>query len=328
MSQCECLSTHGIWITRWRRYIRCLKLRVSFRRRTTNYRALLRKETYNDQASYASSPPCTFDTLDESMFAHSVCVGLVTVFVTNSWLVTVFVTNSWLITKSLVTLVANEWVMNDSWLVRDSSQWVSWHCSWLIRDSSLCGSRLTDPYVWINFDIFIWIGSLENTFCFLLWFSLPCAWVLCDALLHIRCVWAMSLGLLLTHLTSLSDPHTQHVKRHRMWKDSHTQNAKRPTHAECEENHTHRMWHTGLSTFCVCGSLSCVAHSVCVGLLWRILMSGSILTCSFKSVARRTRSGFICGSLCPVRGSFVTHCVWVSFVFWHTLFVLQPKEHV
>ena len=32
-------------ITEWRRLIRCLKLQVIFRKRATNYRALLRKET-------------------------------------------------------------------------------------------------------------------------------------------------------------------------------------------------------------------------------------------------------------------------------------------
>jgi len=43
----------------WRRPIGCLTLQVSFRKRPTNYRDLLRKETYKDKASYASSPPCT-----------------------------------------------------------------------------------------------------------------------------------------------------------------------------------------------------------------------------------------------------------------------------
>jgi len=45
--------------TGWRRCIGCLKLHVSFRKRATNYRALWRKMTYQDKASYASSPPCT-----------------------------------------------------------------------------------------------------------------------------------------------------------------------------------------------------------------------------------------------------------------------------
>jgi len=45
--------------TGWRRCIGCLKLQVSFRKQTTNYRALLRKETYKDKAPYGSSPPYT-----------------------------------------------------------------------------------------------------------------------------------------------------------------------------------------------------------------------------------------------------------------------------
>ena len=45
--------------TGWRRCIRCLKLQVSFHKSATNYRALLRKMTYKDKASYASSPPCS-----------------------------------------------------------------------------------------------------------------------------------------------------------------------------------------------------------------------------------------------------------------------------
>jgi len=45
--------------TGWRRPIGCLKSQDSFRKRATNYRALLRKMTYKDKASYGSSPPCT-----------------------------------------------------------------------------------------------------------------------------------------------------------------------------------------------------------------------------------------------------------------------------
>jgi len=41
----------------WRRCIGCLKLQVIFRKRATNSRALWRKMTYKDKASYASSPP-------------------------------------------------------------------------------------------------------------------------------------------------------------------------------------------------------------------------------------------------------------------------------
>jgi len=45
--------------TGWRRCIGCLKFQVSFRKRATNYRALSQEMTYKDNASYASSPPCT-----------------------------------------------------------------------------------------------------------------------------------------------------------------------------------------------------------------------------------------------------------------------------
>ena len=41
-----------------RRPIECLELQVIFRKRATNSRALLRKITYEDKASSASSPPC------------------------------------------------------------------------------------------------------------------------------------------------------------------------------------------------------------------------------------------------------------------------------
>ena len=41
-----------------RRPIECFKSQVIFRKRTTNYRALLRKITYTHKASYESSPLC------------------------------------------------------------------------------------------------------------------------------------------------------------------------------------------------------------------------------------------------------------------------------
>ena len=60
------VSAHRMHDTGWRRPIGCLKLQVIPRKRATNqratnYRALLRKMTYKDKASYASSPPCTHD---------------------------------------------------------------------------------------------------------------------------------------------------------------------------------------------------------------------------------------------------------------------------
>ena len=62
-----CLRTPNIYMranmhanvgTRCRRHIGCLMLQVNFRKRATNYRALLRKMTYKDKAFCGSSPPC------------------------------------------------------------------------------------------------------------------------------------------------------------------------------------------------------------------------------------------------------------------------------
>ena len=44
--------------TEWRTRIECFKLQVIFYKRATNYRALLRKITYENKASYESTPHC------------------------------------------------------------------------------------------------------------------------------------------------------------------------------------------------------------------------------------------------------------------------------
>ena len=51
-------NSWGVWCTGWRRPIKCLELQVIFRKRPNNYRALLRKMTCEDKASYGSSPLC------------------------------------------------------------------------------------------------------------------------------------------------------------------------------------------------------------------------------------------------------------------------------
>jgi len=53
-----CVTWHSFHHTGWRRPAGCLKLPVIFRKRATNYRALLRKMPYKDKASYDSTPPC------------------------------------------------------------------------------------------------------------------------------------------------------------------------------------------------------------------------------------------------------------------------------
>ena len=52
-------KTSEVYYTNVSRCIGYLKLQVSFRKRATNYRALMRKMTNKDKAPYVSSPPCT-----------------------------------------------------------------------------------------------------------------------------------------------------------------------------------------------------------------------------------------------------------------------------
>jgi len=47
----------GCVCTGWRRLIGSPKLQITFRKRATKYRALLREVTYKDKRSYESSPP-------------------------------------------------------------------------------------------------------------------------------------------------------------------------------------------------------------------------------------------------------------------------------
>ena len=54
--------------TGWRRLLGCLKLQVIFRKRATNYRALLRKMTCEDKASCASMPLCIELTFEKFLF--------------------------------------------------------------------------------------------------------------------------------------------------------------------------------------------------------------------------------------------------------------------
>jgi len=56
---CMMHATSDMHPTGWRRYIGCLKLQVSFRKRATNYRAFLREIICEDKASHVSLPPCS-----------------------------------------------------------------------------------------------------------------------------------------------------------------------------------------------------------------------------------------------------------------------------
>ena len=66
--------------TGWRRLIGCLKLQVIFCKRATNYRALSRKMTYEEQGSCHSTPPCVdtcgvdiWEGLDVVMYGLETC---------------------------------------------------------------------------------------------------------------------------------------------------------------------------------------------------------------------------------------------------------------
>ena len=66
-----------VWCTTTgrRRPIECLQSQVIFRKRATNHRALLRKMTYQDKASYDSTPPCSTDSCHEpDQGIHIICV--------------------------------------------------------------------------------------------------------------------------------------------------------------------------------------------------------------------------------------------------------------
>jgi len=67
------------WNTGWRTCIGCLTLQVSLRTRVTDYRALLRKMTYKDKASYASSPPCNAPCV-VWLYTHRINTGIVYVW--------------------------------------------------------------------------------------------------------------------------------------------------------------------------------------------------------------------------------------------------------
>jgi len=72
-------SWHQCNTTGWRRPIGCLKLQVILRKRATNYRAHLRKMTYEDKAPYDSMPPCT-------VMVMNMIIGIMMMHVNNAYL--------------------------------------------------------------------------------------------------------------------------------------------------------------------------------------------------------------------------------------------------
>jgi len=68
----QLLLLKGPTSTGYRRLIGCLKLRVIFRKRATNIRALLRKMTCKDKASYGFPQPCK--TLRKVAGSQPMCI--------------------------------------------------------------------------------------------------------------------------------------------------------------------------------------------------------------------------------------------------------------
>ena len=65
-------TPHSLYTGR-RKLIGCLKFQVIFRKRATNYRALLRKMTCNDKTSYDSTPPCTVNCDAVNVNTRTLC---------------------------------------------------------------------------------------------------------------------------------------------------------------------------------------------------------------------------------------------------------------
>jgi len=59
----------------WRSLIGCLKLQVIFRKRATNFRALLQKMTYEDKASYAVAHILRLSKVGSVVIEYIQCTG-------------------------------------------------------------------------------------------------------------------------------------------------------------------------------------------------------------------------------------------------------------
>jgi len=160
-------STTRICVTGWRRPIGCLKLQVIFRERAANYRALLRKITYKDKASYGSSLPCTTQCARYVTGSYVACLvhlgghdlsvcGMTHAYVAwlmgiwhctclvahphVTWLVHMWYDSSiWDMTYSYGTWLINMWhdsFIYDGILMTHSSKWDKTHTysTWLVHE--------------------------------------------------------------------------------------------------------------------------------------------------------------------------------------------------
>jgi len=140
---------------RWQKLIGCLKLQVIFRKRATNYRALLRKMTYEDKASYDFTPPCG---------------GMVISFHVK-W--DDFIS----FTCEFISHVKCEWV-NDMCRSHVTCVWNEFTCEWGEVISFHMSNEFTCEW-----------GEVIS---FHMWNEFTCEWVIDICISHVTCKWVMS----------------------------------------------------------------------------------------------------------------------------------------
>jgi len=135
-------SVWGSFDIGWRRPIGCLKLQVTIRERATNYRALFRKMTYKDKASYDFTPPC----IGCRCFCRERGV----------WECVKTPSNTICVSCRMC-----KWVMAHIWMSHVTRTNASWHtCEWVMAHKRLNRIRcVCHPYLCMRHDTHIVISS-------------------------------------------------------------------------------------------------------------------------------------------------------------------------
>jgi len=122
--------------TGWRRPIGCLISCITFLKRATNYRALLRKMVCKDKASYESSPPSTLSDLCQDWF-----VSLI-------WHIEMCDMAHWHVASTLISWIIHMCDIANSYVGHDSFMCHVPRRTWAIHfgDDHICD--ISHPYVW------------------------------------------------------------------------------------------------------------------------------------------------------------------------------------
>jgi len=139
----------------WRRLIGCLNLQVIFRKRATNYRALLRKMTYEDKASYDSTPPCTL----HSIF-YSVCIFI---FLLVFWHLVFFEMKRLLFSEMSWLLICPASAMS-FWEAAVSLPRLQVWMSHVLRVNGPCRAWLNQscPHIWMGHVAHLWMSHVSR----------------------------------------------------------------------------------------------------------------------------------------------------------------------